>query len=85
MENRTKLTPPQLAKLWGISPNTIVSWIRSGQLRAIDISTRPGIGRPRYLIDRRDIVEFEERRQVKPPEPVRRRREKLPADFIHYF
>ncbi len=32
---RTKLTPPQLGKLWGISPDKIVAFIRSGELRAI--------------------------------------------------
>ncbi len=72
---RTKLTPPELAALWGVAPEKIVAFIKSGELRAIDASTRRG-GRPRYLIDVRDVAAFEERRATQPaPRPRRRRRE----------
>ena len=63
MTARTKVTPPELAKRWGISPDKVLSWIRNGELPAIDASTRRG-GRPRYLIDEEDILAFEERRRV---------------------
>ncbi|MFV1968387.1 MAG: helix-turn-helix domain-containing protein, partial [Pirellulaceae bacterium] len=65
---RTKLTPPELASRWGISPEKVVAWVRSGELRAIDASTRRG-GRPRYLIDISDVEAFERRRAVAPPPP----------------
>ncbi len=73
---RSKLTPPQLAKLWGVSADKIVSFIKSGELRAIDVSSNRGSVRPRYLIDRRDIEAFEASRAVVPPaaKPKRRRR-----------
>jgi excisionase family DNA binding protein len=60
---RTKLTPPEVARLWGISPDKVLAWIRSGELRAINaaMSTR---GRPRYLIDVKDLEDFENRRAV---------------------
>jgi hypothetical protein len=58
-----------------VAPEKIVNWIKSGELRAIDASTRRG-GRPRYLIDLRDVAEFEERRATQAaPRPRRRRRE----------
>lgn len=60
---KQKMTPPQVARLWGINPDKVVAWIKSGELRAIDASTRPG-GRPRYLIDVADIRAFETRRLV---------------------
>jgi excisionase family DNA binding protein len=56
--NRRKLTPPQLAKLWGISADKVLAWIQAGELRAIDVSTRRG-GRPRWLIDVDDVAAFE--------------------------
>ena len=31
---RTKLTPNDIAKAWGIARETVVSWIRSGELTA---------------------------------------------------
>lgn len=74
-----KLTPPQLAEQWGVSPDKIIGWIRSGELRAIDISTKRGSPRPRYLVDRRDIEAFELARAVIPPAPRQRRRRRDPA------
>lgn len=55
---REKLTPPELAARWGVSADKVLIWIRGGELRAIDASTRRG-GRPRYLIDVEDIKTFE--------------------------
>ncbi len=86
MLTRQKLTPPQLGKMWGISPDKIVAWIRSGELKAIDVSLNRGSVRPRYLIDRRDIESFELSRAVVPPSPKakRRRRRRDPA-IREYF
>jgi predicted site-specific integrase-resolvase len=64
---KRKWTPPELAELWGIAPDKVLRWIRSGELRAIDASTRCG-RRPRYLIDADDIADFERRRRVVPDE-----------------
>ncbi len=79
--SRSKLTPPALAKLWGISPDKIVGFIKSGELRAIDISRNRGSVRPRYLIDQRDVEAFEQGRMVIPPAPkaTRRRRRRDPS------
>ncbi len=71
---RTKITPPEVARLWGIRPSKVLAWIRSGELRAIDASERPGVGRPRYRIDLADLADFERRRAVRKPEPPQRRR-----------
>ena len=65
---KQKLTPPQVAALWGISPDKVVYWIQSGELRAIDASTNRG-ARPRYLIDRDDLADFEQSRLVASPTP----------------
>lgn len=81
---RTKLTPPELARLWGISPDKVLAWIRGGELRAIDASSRRG-GRPRFLIDRADIETFEANRAVTPPPKSPRRRKKVPAEIIEFF
>lgn len=79
-----KITPPTLARRWGISPDKVLGFIRAGELRAIDVSTHAGTGRPRFRIDEADILIFENRRSATPtPKPVRRRR-KDPA-VIEYF
>jgi hypothetical protein len=81
--HRVKLTPPELAKRWGVSSDKIRTFVESGELAAIDISTRRG-ERPRYLIDLADIEKFEAARAVvKVPEPKPRR--KTPAPAKRYF
>jgi hypothetical protein len=72
---RTKLTPGELAAQWGKKPSTILALIKTGELRAIDVSVDRG--RRTFLIDLADIAIFEERRTVQPPTPPGRRRRRL--------
>jgi excisionase family DNA binding protein len=60
-----KLTPPQVAKIYGVKADTVIKWIRSGELPAIDVSRR-GSSRPRFRIDETALHEFESRRSVRP-------------------
>ena len=72
---KRKKTPPEVAAMWGISPDKVTAWIKSGELRAIDASTGRG-QRPRYLIDLDDLLDFEARRAVTPaPKPRTRQRQ----------
>jgi hypothetical protein len=76
-----KLTPPELAKRYGIESVKVLAWIRSGELRAINIATRPD-GRPRFLIDEEDVIAFENRRAANSqpkPEPPRHRQAGRPV------
>jgi hypothetical protein len=69
-----KITPPELARRYGIGAGKVLMWIRSGELRAVNVATRPK-GRPRYVIDDDDIAAFEARRALVPtPKPSGRRR-----------
>jgi hypothetical protein len=71
---RKKISPPALATQWGVDVQKILTWIRSGELRAVNLATDRN-GRPRYAIDQADIAVFEASRAVTPPaRPVRRRR-----------
>ena len=77
--SQTKLTPPEVARRYGISPDKVLFWIRSGEFRAVNVATRAN-GRPRYIIDDADIAEFEHRRVAqKAPTPRRRRK---PANVV---
>jgi len=85
-QGKIKLTPPEVGRRWGISPEKVVGWIRSGELRAINVATRRG-GRPRFLIDIVDLAAFEAARAVSPPpRPASRpRRRKTSSDIIEFF
>jgi hypothetical protein len=77
------LTPPQLAKRWGISPEKVLSMIRGGTLRYFNVAN-PGSRRPRYRILMDAVIEFENR-SVASVASVRRKRRKQTSDFVKYF
>jgi excisionase family DNA binding protein len=58
---QTKVSPRVLAEEWGVGVDRILRLIHAGELRAVNVS----LGRkPRYLIDRDDVTDFENRRAV---------------------
>jgi len=67
-----------------VSNEKVVRWIRSGRLPALNVSN--GAKRPRYRIERVDLLAFEQRekeRIVPPVKPVRRQRQ--PVGVTAYF
>ena len=80
---KTKLTPPELAKQWGIDVQKVLHWVKSGELRAVNLATRRD-GRPRFAIDVSDVALFEAGRAVQPPAPRIRRRRADP-NVIQFF
>ena len=77
------LTPPEIAERYRISPDKVRQWIESGQLRAVDVSVKPGTGRPRWRIHPADLIAFESSRTATPPVKPQRRRK--PANVVEYF
>jgi excisionase family DNA binding protein len=78
------LTPPQVAKQLGVSPDKILAWIRKGELDATNVAT-VGSARPRYRISEEDLAKFQGTRQnVKPP-PKPPRRRKTDPNVIEFF
>lgn len=82
---RKKKSVPVLAKEWGVSNNKITGFIKSGELRAINVATRTD-QRPRYLIDLADIEAFGRSREVLPSAgPATRRLRKSAGAAKDYF
>jgi excisionase family DNA binding protein len=83
--DRKKFSVREVARMFGVSPNKIMAWIRAGELRAINVASRES-RRPRYAIDAADIDAFEAGRQVVPDVAPRmrkvRRRAAAVKDFI---
>ncbi len=77
------LTPPEIARRFSVDAAKILTWIRSGELRAINTATTTG-GRPRYRISPADLAAFEASRAAGPQPRVVRRRRKTPGitDFF---
>lgn len=79
------LTPPQLAKEWGISDEKVRKYIEDGILTATNISR--GKIRKLYQITRQDAEECRKNMAVvpKPKEPPRKRRRQKSPGATEYF
>lgn len=78
---KRKLTPPEVARLWGITGDKVIRFIRAGELRAINAASPGRNRRPRYLIDVDDLADFERRREAGPaPKPLRKRKQQ-PGEY----
>ena len=67
------LTPPQVAEQLGVNASKILTWIRSGELTAINVAASL-LGRPRWRISQADLAVFEARRSAIAPLKARPRR-----------
>jgi len=80
-----KLTPPEVARRYGVSPEKVLGWIKSGELRAVNVATRREGRKPRYRIDEGDLLAFEAARAPQPAPPMSRRRRHRPQSVIEFF
>lgn len=62
------LTPPEVAARFGCKPETVIGWIRSGELAAINLARRGSL-RPRYRVSPEALELFERARSVIPRTP----------------
>ncbi len=67
------ISPAALARRLGVHPGKVRGWIRSGELRAVDLAENAS-GRPRWKIMPDAADEFLLSRQSTPPTPRRRKR-----------
>ena len=78
------ITPPELAKRWHVKLANIYSWIRSGELNALNMST--GEERPRWRLTEADVSDFERRRRTTAHAVSNRRRTRsLPTPAKDHF
>jgi excisionase family DNA binding protein len=78
------LTPPDVARRYGVSPDTVRGWIASGDLRAVNVGKGT---RARHLVPADALTEFAAKRpaRVAPKAPPQcRRRRKMDLPFRRY-
>lgn len=78
------LSVHDLSERYAVSEHTVLGWIRSGELRAVNVGRRPGAKKPRWRITQEALEAFEALRTPTPP-PPRTRRRKRPADVIEFY
>jgi hypothetical protein len=68
---------------YGVTEHTVLTWITSGELRAVNVSRRRGAKKPRWRITAEALAAFELMRTPTPPAPrVRRQRR---SDVIRFY
>lgn len=73
---------PQVAARYKVCQETVRNWIRTGQLRAINVNSLQ-CGRPRFVVLPEALAEFEKGKTVPTPPPPKRRK-KVPRGKDFY-
>ena len=78
-------TPAEISEALGVNASKVSSWIRSGELEAIDVSLRRG-AKPRWRISPASLESFLLRRSAAKPVPrVSRSRKPKATNEIEFF
>jgi excisionase family DNA binding protein len=67
-----------------VGEHTVLKWIRSGELTAINVSRRTG-GKPRWRITAEALDAFETLRSTTPPQRPTRKRLKKDANVVKFY
>ena len=78
------LTVADVSDRYSVDQHTVLAWIRSGELRAVNVGRRPGSRKPRWRISVEALAAFERSRTASPPMPIVKHR-KSSADVIAFY
>ncbi len=78
------LTVKELCERYSVAEHTVLGWIRSGELKAINVGRAAGTKKPRWRITAEALATFELLRTTIPP-PQRARKRKQPMDVISFY
>lgn len=74
------LTVAEIGKRYAVGPKKVLHWIRSGELKAINVGH--GQQQPRWRITPEAIEEFELMRTYTPTNPTKKRRKQSSDDEV---
>jgi Helix-turn-helix domain len=72
-----------LEERYGVREHTVLAWIHSGELRAVNVGVAPGKKKPRWRVTQAAVDAFEAGRTPAPAEPVLRRRRR--AKVVEFY
>jgi fermentation-respiration switch protein FrsA (DUF1100 family) len=77
-------TIADLVNRYGVTEHTVLGWIRSGELKALNVGRTPGAKKPRWRITDQALTEFEALRTPSPTFP-RAKMRKPPSDVVAFY
>ncbi len=70
---------------YGVGEHTVLGWIRSGDLRAINVGRSVKAKKPRWRITEEALAAFELRRTPDPPQPKTRKKRRKSSSVIERY
>jgi hypothetical protein len=77
-------TVQDIQSRYSVTVHTVLGWIRSGELQAVNVGRNPKARKPRWRITQEALEAFELARTPTPPTP-RTRRRKPTAGVISFY
>ena len=75
-----------LCERYGVCEHTVLGWIRSGELRAVNVGRTPGGRKPRWRVTVVALAAFELARESgSNPTPQPKRRRKAEPEVIRFY
>jgi excisionase family DNA binding protein len=74
----------ELCERFHVGEHTVLGWIKRGELRAINVSRKPG-GKPKWRITQEALEAFELVRTSAPKQPRRSRRKRTPEGVFEFY
>ena len=78
-------TVREVAERYAVTGHTVLRWINSGELRAINVGRLPGSKKPRWRVTQEALEVFEIGRMPSPPTPRTRRRRAADNDVVEFY
>lgn len=81
----TTFSVDEVAQRYAVSKGTVITWVRNGELKAVNISRSRNSKKPRYRITQAAIDAFEAARMPTPPAPRTSRRRSQSSDVVEFY
>lgn len=78
------LSIKNIQERYGVGEHTVLGWIHSGELKAVNVARKPG-GRPKFRITEAALTAFEELRASQAPAPRAKRRRNTNNDVMEFI
>jgi excisionase family DNA binding protein len=78
------LTVNDVCERYDVAEHTVLAWIRSGELRAVNVGRKPGAKKPRWRITQEALDAFE---LLRTPTPIlpRTKRRKRSLGIVEFY
>jgi excisionase family DNA binding protein len=74
-----------LCERYGVGEHTVLAWIRSGELRAVNVGRSAATKKPRWRITQEALTKWEALRAPTPPLPRTRRKKRADTGVIEFY